>query len=161
MHRYGPVVMILEQFEVQLSKTLPPAHFLKMSPTHEAWSEGLEWSDRLRTKYKLKFRSFWGHLCWNSAEISTSVLIFMKTGKKSTILSHFKLRQYFSIRSSLPQRYIPRLDGNEDRDRKNHFWDAYGRVKDDSGVPLSMGGSLFHKLKKMQTRENNHKHDFL
>ena len=28
------------------------------------------------------------------------------------------------------------------------IWDAYGRVKDDSGVPLSGGGHLFHKLKK-------------
>ena len=59
----------------------------------------------------------------------------MKTGKKDTILSHFKLRQYFPIRSSLPQRYIPRLDGNEDCKGKYHFWDAHGRVKVDSDVP--------------------------
>ena len=37
LHGYGPVVMVLEQFEVQLPETVPPLTFWKMSPTHEGW----------------------------------------------------------------------------------------------------------------------------
>ena len=96
----------------------------------------------------------------HSAEISTSVLGFPRTGKKSTIFSHSELRQYFSIRSFLTQRYIPRLDEKEDCGVKKCFWDAHGRIKDDSEVPLdrARGGQVFlpseKKSKFMRKKQN-------
>ena len=65
LYEYGPVVVKLEQFEVQLSKTWPPLHSGNMTPTHEGWNGGLEWSIDLGPKYKLKISSFGGHLCRN------------------------------------------------------------------------------------------------
>ena len=59
------VVVILERFEVPNSKTVPPLHFQKMSPTHRGFSEGLEGSDQKTVKIILKFISFGGHLCRN------------------------------------------------------------------------------------------------
>ena len=65
LHEYGPVVVILEQFEVELLKTWPLLHSRNMTPTHEGWNGGLEWSIDLGPKYKLKISSFGGHLCRN------------------------------------------------------------------------------------------------
>ena len=98
-----------------------------------------------------------------SAEISTSARYprsFPRTGKKSTIFSHSELRQYFPTRSFLPQRYISRLDGNKDREVKYHFWDAHGRVKVDSEVPLTMWGVSFLSSEKMQNHEKCSKNSF-
>ena len=66
LYEYGPVVVKLEQFEVQLSKTWPPLHSGNMTPTHEGWNGGLEWSIDLGPKYKLKISTLWvGHFCRN------------------------------------------------------------------------------------------------
>ena len=65
LHENDRVVVILEQFEVPNSKTVPPLHFQKMSPTHRGWTEGLEGSDQKTVKIILKFISFGGHLCRN------------------------------------------------------------------------------------------------
>ena len=62
LHENDRVVVILEQFEVQTSKTLPPPHFQKKSPTHRGFSEGLEGSDQNTVLIKSKFRWIGGTL---------------------------------------------------------------------------------------------------
>ena len=75
-----------------------------------------------------------------SAEISSWVLIFPKTGKISTKMSCSEFSPCFSIRASLLARYMPRVDGNEGRNGNYAFSDTYGAVKHHPEV--SMGSPV-------------------